>query len=231
MAGGAAVSADASLERVLPTSRTTLKHQEQILLAAIRLSGPDFLTVKSSQVAAQIQIGSETVTECLRFFVSVGLLSGARGRYSSTAAGDSWAEIRVDDHTRGRLLLHGLFQRHWSARSALAALEDGPVQSEALAQHLARGLSRNPRRGMYLIEWLTEALIIHRDRYGRVHAPAGGQLPDSATADLPSRREPVRDEGLILGMSTQELAAMPTAQYVTLLKSFTEMLQVSLNAS
>jgi hypothetical protein len=225
------VTTDSAIERVLPTSRATLKHQERILLSAIRLSGSEGLTVKSSQVAVRAQMGGETVTECLRFFVSVGLLSGARGRYASTAVGDSWAEIREDDHTRGRLLLHGLFQRHWSARAALAALEDGPVQSEALAQHLQHGLSRNPRRGMYLVEWLTEALIIHRDRFGRVHAPIAGQLPDSVTAHLPSMRAPVGDEGLILGMSTRELCEMPTAQYVTLLKSFTEMLQVPLNAS
>ncbi|WNO62403.1 hypothetical protein RPQ02_40235 [Streptomyces sp. AM2-3-1] len=212
-----------SLDRALPTNRANLKHQEQILLAAIRLSGPDRLVVKSSQIAAETKLGSETVTECLRFFATVGLVAGSRGRYAATAAGAAWADIQPEDHTRGRLLLHNLFKEHWSARDALAALADGPVESEAVAQHLRQGLPGNERRGMYLIEWLVEALVIHRDRYGRVHAPATGQLPESVTAPVPSTRVPVREEGLILGMTTQELRCLPTAQYVSLLRMFTDM--------
>ncbi|WP_411075230.1 hypothetical protein [Streptomyces sp. cmx-4-7] len=217
---------DAIPERALPTNRTGMRPQENVLLAAIRLSGPSRLVVKSSQVATEVRLGGETVTECLRFFGTVGLLDGARGRYSASAAGLAWAEVRPEDHTRGRLLLHGLFKDHWSAQAARAALADGPVEGEALAQYLQRGLSSNPRRGMYLIEWLVEALVLHRDRFGRVHAPTDENLPG---ASMPSPRPPT-DGNLILGMNVQRLHSLPTTQLVALLGTYTDMLGIDADA-
>ncbi|MFJ3533959.1 hypothetical protein ACIPQA_00685 [Streptomyces sp. NPDC090109] len=182
--------------------------------------------IKSAQVAAEVHLGTETVTECLRFFGTVGLLDGARGRYSATEAGLAWAEVRSEDHTRGRLLLHGLFKDHWSTRAARAALADGPVEAEALAQHLQQGLSSNPRRGMYLVEWLVEALVLHRDRFGRVHAPVDENIPG---AQMPNPRPPT-DGNLILGMNVQRLHNLPTAKLVALLGTYTDMLGIDADA-
>ncbi|MCK8677543.1 hypothetical protein [Streptomyces lichenis] len=211
-------------ERVLPTNRTAFPHQLTILSAAVRLSGPELLTIRSSQVATEVDLGAETVTECLRFFGTVGLVTGARGRYAATVAGITWAEVHHVDTTRGRLALHGLFRNHWSAKAALTALTDGPVSSEALAQYLGDGLPGAPRRASFLVDWLVEALVIHRDRFGRVHAPANGEMPDSLTLPPLTTREPVRDDNFLLGMSTQDLKHLSHARYVSLLDTFVTML-------
>ncbi|MFB6632176.1 hypothetical protein ACFCWY_19985 [Streptomyces sp. NPDC056362] len=207
-------------ERVLPTNRAGLRPQENALLTAVRLSGPDRLVVESSRVSAETGLGGETTTACLRFFGTVGLLAGARGRYAATAAGLAWADARAEDHSRGRLLLHSLLKDHWSAQAARAALADGPVEAEALAQHLQRGLSSNPHRGMYLIDWLVEALVLHRDRFGQIHAPADENPPGGP---MPSPRAPA-DGTLILGMNVQQLHSLPTGRLVALLGRYTDML-------
>ncbi|MFF9431995.1 hypothetical protein [Streptomyces sp. NPDC014746] len=191
-----------------------------MLLAALRLSSPAQLVVKSSRVATVVRLGGDTVTESLRFFGTVGLLNGSRGKYAATTAGLAWEEVRAEDHARGRLLLHGLFKDHWAAQAARAALTDGPVKAEALAYHLQQGLPRNPLRGKHLIDWLVEALVLHRDRFGQIHAPADENPPGGP---MPSPRAPA-DGTLILGMNVQQLHNLPTGRLVTLLENYTNMI-------
>ncbi|MCW1100101.1 hypothetical protein OJ963_40650 [Streptomyces sp. RS2] len=211
--------------RVLPTGRANLRHQREVFLGAVRLSGPERLVVKSTHVAKQVGLSGDTVTESLRFFDTLGIVTGARGRYAATAEGAALAEVWPVDETRARVMLHHLFDGHWATTAARTALAQGPVETEALAQHLQLGLPGHPRRGLYVVEWLIEGLVIHPDRHGRVYAPGPGQVPPASP--LPPSPVPEHEpaNGYVMGMCNEELRRLPTAQYVSVLRSFKTMLE------
>lgn len=211
--------------RVLPTGRASLRHQRQAFLGAVQLSGPEYLVVKSTQVAKQVALSGDTVTESLRFFDTLGIVTGARGRYAATPAGTALAGVWIEDETRARVMLHHLFKDHWAARATRAALAQGPVEAEALAQHLQLGLTGNPRRGLYLVEWLVQALVVHTDRYGRVHAPRPSDAAPSMALPVQRATEAEPTGGYVMGMCNEELQQLPTPQYVSVLNSFKTMLE------
>ncbi|MFH9663574.1 hypothetical protein ACH4NF_22605 [Streptomyces sp. NPDC017248] len=177
------------------------------------------------QVAKQVELSGDTVTESLRFFDTLGIVTGARGRYAATPAGNALAEVWIEDETRARVMLHHLFQGHWATRATQAALAQGPVEAEALAQHLQLGLSGNTRRGLYLVEWLSQALVVHTDRHGRVHAPRPSDAAPSLSMPVQRATDHEPTGGYVMGMCNEELQQLPTPQYVSLLHSFKTMLE------
>ncbi|MFD5818364.1 hypothetical protein [Streptomyces sp. NPDC127038] len=211
-------------ERILPTGRASLRHQREVFLCAVQLSGPDRLVVKSTQVAKLAGLSGDTVTESLRFFETMGIVSGARGRYAATAEGAALADVWLEDETRARVMLHHLVRGHWAATAARTALAHGPVEAEALSQHLQRGLTGNPRRGLYLVEWLVHALVAYTDRHGRVHALSSETAPPGLSLPLQAAPSPEPASGYVMGMCNEELRLLPTAQYVSVLRSFKTML-------
>ncbi|WP_163010899.1 cupin domain-containing protein [Streptomyces dangxiongensis] len=211
--------------RVLPTGRASLRHQREVFLGAVRLSGPERLVIKSTHVAKEVGLSGDTVTESLRFFDTLGIVTGARGRYAATEEGVALAEVWPADETRARVMLHHLFEGHWATDAARTALAQGPVEAEALAQHLQLGLPGHPRRGLYVVEWLIEGLIIHPDRHGRVYATSPGQVPPASTLPQPRKSEHEPSDGYVMGMCNEELRRLPTSQYVSVLRSFKTMIE------
>ncbi|SFE34387.1 hypothetical protein SAMN05216251_102555 [Actinacidiphila alni] len=212
-------------DRCVPTARAVIPSQVRILTTFAHLSGPDRAVVVSARVAKHIGISGDTVTETLRFFASAGLLQGARGRYAITAAGAEVARLWPQDETRARVLLHRSFRDHWATRLALELLRDGPVDQSILAEQLQQGLPGNPRRGMYLVEWLVIALVVNRDGAMRIHAPTVddhlGNIPAGAVS---AARVTDTGQWRIMGMTNESLKRLPGPRYAAVLDAFCQVL-------
>ncbi|MBX9363644.1 hypothetical protein ACF09Y_26275 [Streptomyces massasporeus] len=130
-----------------------------------------------------------------------------------TEAGWTIAQRWQEDQTYARLLLQGVFRSHWSVPVADAALQAGPLPAEELGRRLLGDLPGKPRRGMYLVEWLALALLVHRDQQGMVWpAPALRAAAGSVVAALPAPvrdAEPERPSGreldALMGMTNRKL--------------------------
>ncbi|MER7804566.1 hypothetical protein ABTX71_29960 [Streptomyces parvulus] len=75
------------------------------------------------------------------------------------------------------------------------------------------------------MEWLIEGLVIHPDRHGRVYASGPGQVPPASPLPAPQVPEHEPANGYVMGMCNEELRRLPTAQYVSVLRSFKTMLE------
>ncbi|MFG2329482.1 hypothetical protein ACGFMM_07640 [Streptomyces sp. NPDC048604] len=198
--------------------------------------------VRRSELAQHTGRSAATVGDCMGFLADVGLVRADRGLYAITDEGREFAELWPRDSARARLLLHPLLARHWSASAAARLLADGPLPQEELAASIRAGLPGVPLRGMYLVEWLVIGLVLVRDEQLRVHlAPAGGHRPTSGRTDGPAAGEaapgPSGDgasqarPGLepdssmaepptgitLLGLTLQEVQALPDARYAAFL--------------
>lgn len=205
-----------------PSDRANHPQQWRIGQTAARLSGPEYRMIASAEVAAEVQVGTDTVTEVLRFLAAVGLFEGARGKYAVTDIG--WTIVRrwQDDQTQARLLLQGQFLKHWSAAAARQALHDGPVEQDVLARRLHQNLPGKPRRGQYLVEWLVMALLVYRDEDMRISpAPALTAATGTRHFVAASRQEP----DALLGLTNQELRALPPSRYCAVIDGLTRLLK------
>lgn len=205
-----------------PSDRANHPQQWRIGQTAARLSGPEYKMIASAQVANEVQVGTDTVTEVLRFLATIGLFEGARGKYAVTDIG--WTIVRrwQDDQTQARLLLQGQFLNHWSAAAARQALCDGPVEQDVLARRLHQNLSGKPRRGQYLVEWLVMALLVYRDEDMRISAaPALTAATTTRYVVASSGQEP----NALLGLTNQELRALPPSRYCAVIDGLTRLLQ------
>lgn len=211
--------------RVPPTGRTGVLNQMRIGLAAIDLSGPEFVVVKSSQVAEVVGLSSDTVTENLRYLSTIPLVVGARGRYRGSEAGRALGLLWSQDQTRARVMLNHLMREHWAAKEALWMLQDGPLPKETLAEHLQEGLPGHPRRGAYLVEWLELALIVHQDpESSLVHAPAPTERVHDIPVSVPDPRQVPEEDDYVMGLSNAALRQLPPTEYIAVLRSFTQMI-------
>lgn len=199
------VRSSTSGERTTPSDRASLRRQWQIALGAALDSGEEQLTISSVDVARKESVTTETATQTLRFCCEVGLFSGGRGKFAVTEAGWTIAQRWQEDQTYARLLLQGVFRPHWSVPVADAALQAGPLPADELGRRLLGDLPGKPRRGMYLVEWLALALLVHRDQQGMVWpAPALKEAASSGGAALPATVREAEPEQL----SGQELDAL-----------------------
>ncbi|MET8978989.1 hypothetical protein ABZX85_25555 [Streptomyces sp. NPDC004539] len=170
-----------------------MRRQWQVVLTAALASGEQRLVITSADVAREVGLTPETATQTLRFGREVGLfISCGRGKFAVTEAGWTIAQRWQEDQTYARLLLQGVFRPHWSVPVADTALQPGPLPADELARRLLGDLPGKPRRGMYLVEWLVLALLVHRDQQGMVWpTPALREQASSGVAALPA---PVREE-------------------------------------
>lgn len=203
--------------RTLPSSRSNPDHQIQILitLAALDTGSP----VSRDVLGARTGVSPETAGEGFAFFADLGLTHPGRGRYRITDAGRAFAEMWPRDRTRARLLLQPLMQQHWSAPAAARLLADGPLPQEELARRLQKGLSGNPVRGRYLVEWLDIALIVIRDERLTISLP-GTQAPP-AGPDTPGL------EATLLGMKREDVMDLPAPRFAAFLDHVVETLRIA----
>ncbi|MBY8844579.1 hypothetical protein [Streptomyces sp. SP2-10] len=207
-----------------------------LVITAARLSGPERRTISSAEVAVVDGSGTETAASTLRFVSSVGLFVGSRGRYAVTEAG--WAITRLfeDDEMHARLQLQALVLTHWSVPAARELLADGPMPLDELGRRLHGDLPGKPRRGVYLVEWLALALLVHRDRQNLVWpAPAlGTGVGSSLSAAAPAapaavhQEEPDEEPNYLMGWTNSGLRQLSPERYCAVLDSMTEVAELTL---
>ncbi|MGW7283132.1 hypothetical protein ACWGIV_33665 [Streptomyces sp. NPDC054844] len=223
------------LERTLPTDRASLQRQLALVFTAARSSGPEQRTIISIDVARAEGVTAETATSTLRFSASLGLFTGARGKFAVSDAGWAVTQLWQEDETHARMQLQALLLQHWSTEEVRRLLAGGPVAADELAPQLQGDLPGKPRRGVYLIEWLALAFLVHRDRQGLVWpAPALGAMMHSATVAVPSRppalaQQQVLDEEphLLMGMTNSELRRLAPERYCAVLDNITEVAELT----
>ncbi|WP_157846278.1 hypothetical protein [Streptomyces anulatus] len=232
--------------RTLPSGRSSPAQQINIILGLAFLTEHTD-DVQRSRLAQHAGNSPATVGDCMSFLSDVGLVRAARGRYAVTDHGRAFAQLWPKDSARARLVLRPLLQAHWSGEAATRLLADGPLPQEQLAKRLRAGLPGVPLRGMYLVEWLVIGLVLVRDEQLRIHlAPPDGVPPAAAPGSGPGKdttqeakaeppvppqpderqqeREPGEDlaEGAagtaLLGLTRQEVQALPDARYAAFLE-------------
>lgn len=223
------------LERMMPTDRASLQRQLALVFAAARNSGPEQRTIISLDVARAEGVSPETATSTLRFSASLGLFTGARGKFAVSDAGWAITELWQEDETHARMQLQALLLRHWSTEEVRRLLADGPVAADELAPQLQGDLPGKPRRGVYLIEWLALAFLVHRDRQGLVWpAPALGAMAHSTAVavasrpqDLAQQQVPEEEPHLLMGMTNSELRRLTPERYCAVLDNLTEVAELT----
>lgn len=216
--------------RPLPTDRVSIHGQIRILCSLAEVGGPQRQAVHNAAVAQHSGRGEDSVSETLSFLAGVGLTSGGRGRYAATPAGHKFASLWQIDSARARILLREVYRNHWSARAATTLLANSPLPQEELARLLQRGLAGQKRRGTYLVDWLVTALIVHRDKRLHLSLPdttgsPRAEEPDEATHGAPQHTEDEPTDGLIMGLTLDQLLAFPVEQYVGVLSGVVQSLQ------
>ncbi|MCC9711650.1 hypothetical protein E4N62_44455 [Streptomyces sp. MNU76] len=223
-------------ERTTPTDRASQPRQWSVYLTAARRSGVQRRTVASADVARIEEVTTETATQTLRFCTHVGLFTGGRGKFVVTDAGWSIAQLWPEEETHARLQLQALFLPHWSAEKTWKALRGGPMPVDELAKYLQHGLPGKPRRGVYLVEWLALALLVHRDRQNLVWpAPALSGVPGSENAECPApapeseqpEPEPELELDTLMGMTNSTLRELPPERYRAVLDSLAQVLELT----
>ncbi|WP_438453354.1 hypothetical protein [Streptomyces asiaticus] len=220
-------------DRTTPSDRAGTPKQLSVVLTAGRESGELKLTVTSADVARKESVTLETATQTLRFATNMRLFTGARGKFAVTDAGWLITQRWQEDETHARLLLQAQLLRTWPAEAASEALQDGPMPVERLAQHLQRGLPGKPRRGVYLVEWLELAFLVHRDRHGLMWpAPALGVVAGSRPAGFSDPAsspapEPEQEAELdaLMGMTNSKLRELPPEGYCAVLGHLAQLLE------
>jgi len=224
-------------QRTSPTDRASLRRQWQLVLAAAFVSGEQQLVISTSDLARQEGVTPETATQTVRFGEEVGLFSRVgRGKFAVTEDGWTIAQRWQEDETYARLLLQGVFRPHWSIPVADAALRDGPLPMEELGRRLLVDLPGKPRRGLYLVEWLALAFLVHRDPQGRVWpTPALSAAASSQVAALPaaapaveSEQAPGQELDALMGMTNRELDKLDESnpeEFRTFLDTLTQLVR------
>ncbi|MGX5397156.1 hypothetical protein ACWLMY_35510 [Streptomyces anulatus] len=121
------------------------------------------------------------------------------------------------DPAQARLMLHHVMRGHWSFSAALAALGDAPVPQETLARRLQGSLPGKSRRGLYLVDWLVMALVVHRGDDQQVH-PA--RLSAAAETQTP---HPAREPRAVMNMTNEQLFLLDDDAYVAVMRSVSAM--------
>ena len=219
-------------ERTTPTDRASLPRQVSLVLAGADRSGKERLTVVGADLARDEGVTTETATQTLRFCSQIGLFTGERGKFVVTEAGWAIAQRWREDEMHARLQLQAPFLAHWSTAKTWEVLRAGPMPVDELARYLQHGLPGKPRRGVYLVEWLALALLVHRDRQGLVWpAPAlrAAASPegagDLAPAVEPEQPEPEPELDTLMGMTNSQLRELSPERYRAVLDNLAQVLE------
>lgn len=225
-------------ERTTPTDRASLQRQWSLFLTAAHKSGIERLTVASVDLAHIEGVTTETATQTLRFCTHVDLFTGARGKFVVTDAGWAIAQRWREEEMHARLQLQAQLLPHWAAERTWEALRGGPMPLDELAKFLQHGLPGKPRRGVYLVEWLALALLVHRDRQNLVwpapalRGAAGSEkmecpAPAPEPEPEPERYEPEPELDTLMGMTNSTLRELPPERYRAVLDNLAQVLELT----
>ncbi|MEU9348014.1 hypothetical protein AB0D74_43145 [Streptomyces sp. NPDC048278] len=207
-----------------------MDRQWSLFLAMADFSGIGRLTVASVELARRASVGGETATQTLRWCSDLGLLTGGRGKFAVTDTGWDIAKRWHEDRDHARMLLQAPFLAHWSVQAIKEPMRHAPVPAETLAKWLQAGLPGSPRRGMYLIEWLSLAFLVHRDQQGLVWpAPALGVVAASEPTAVPADacgQEPEQELNFLMGTTNSTLRGLPCERYCSVLDSLAQVVEL-----
>lgn len=221
-------------ERVLPTDRLQVKQQIKVLCALADLTGEEARPVRNADLARRMGRYAGSVTGTLGYLVGTGLAEGGLGQYRATPAGREFAALWDTDSARARLVLNRLYQGHWAAREAGRILADRPLPQEEAARLLQQGLRGRKRRGIYLVDWLAIALVVHRDERLYVSLPpaddasATDAAQDTGAPGGDAGREDRQEEAagggeaLVMGLTMGQLRELPDEQFAKLLNGLAQ---------
>ncbi|MFJ5233196.1 hypothetical protein ACIQBJ_25295 [Kitasatospora sp. NPDC088391] len=169
------------------------RRQLDLIGVTAELGGPERKAVRVEDIARQLNLSVSTIAGAPGFLTQAGLLAPGRGAWAVTEAGATLAALRRQESIRARLFLHGHWQGTWFQQDAARLLAGGPMEEGDLAGGLGKGSPGVPERGLYLVEWLCYALIVHRDNHGRIALFVGTTPSFSDAGPGPSTRRPGSD--------------------------------------
>ncbi|MFD5086438.1 hypothetical protein ACFWOG_27850 [Kitasatospora sp. NPDC058406] len=171
--------------RIMPTERMGPRRQLTMIEVTADLGGPDRRPVAAADIARRLNLSESTVAGAPGFLAQAGLLEPGRGAWAVTPAGATLADLRRSEPTRARLFLHRHWRGTWFQQAAVRLLAHGPMEEADLAAKLGEGTPGVPERGLYLVEWLGYALIVHRDDDGRIALFVGAAPAFTDTGNAP----------------------------------------------
>ncbi|WP_330296916.1 MULTISPECIES: hypothetical protein [unclassified Streptomyces] len=195
----------------MPTGGMTTLRQLKVVDAVAELGGDDRLAIPVAEIADKVGLSPHNVSSSQGFLRQAGLLETHHGSLSITTAGFRLTRLRTEDSARARLFLHDHWQSTWFTKAAKRLLRQGPRQRITLAEELSQGLPATaPERGLYLVDWLDYALIVHVDEDGMAHLP--GSIPTPPPPAAPA-------SGLFLS-SVEATMALPDDTFVAAMQAY-----------
>ncbi|WP_405848564.1 hypothetical protein OG211_14735 [Streptomyces niveus] len=205
--------------RTTPTSRITPRRQLEISDLVGRLGNETQAEITAEMIHKAIGIAPKSSIEAAAFFVHAGLFRPGHRAWSPTELGKNLSRLRVEDPTRARLLLRDAWQDMWFNRRARQILANGPLPEADLARRLQTGLPGRPERGLYLVEWMSYALLVERTPDNDLMLPAAARPNDvSATAGAG-----VLDP--LLRASVEQISALSEKEFIALMDGYRAILQ------
>lgn len=151
---------------ILPTERMNPTRQLIVVDTIAELGGAARQPVTVRAVSERMRVSEDSIGGSQGFLIQSGLLEAGRGAWAVTETGLQLARLRAaTDSARPRLLLRDHWRTAWFTTRAGKALQHGPLEANELAKRLHRGLRGCSERSVYLVEWLTYALIVHQDEH------------------------------------------------------------------
>ncbi|MER6389758.1 hypothetical protein ABT236_14930 [Streptomyces sp. NPDC001523] len=205
------MSASNEVRNIMPTSGMTTQRQLQVVDVVAQLGGDNRLPISAKVIADKLGLGASNVSNSQGFLRQAGLLETHHGSLSVTAAGLQLARLRSEDSARARLFLRDHWRSAWFTKAAKHLLGQGPKERTTLAKELGQGLAAAaPERGLYLVDWLDYALIVHVAEDGMAHLPDAIPTPPPPAAPA---------SGLFLS-SVEATMALPDDTFVAAMRAY-----------
>ncbi|MFE9296545.1 hypothetical protein [Streptomyces niveus] len=205
---------------MLPTESMTPRRQLEMIEIMAELGGTDRVALSGSVIAVHLGLTRKTISRAAGFLTQAGLFQPARASWALTEVGLSLARLRRTDSARARLLLRDHWKDSWFQQAAVRFLASGPLEEGAFAKRLGAGLPGRPERAVYLVEWMTYALLIERDEQGHVSLSAVQQPSAGSAGFAPPGPGSQSLLDPLLGASVAQISALPDDQFVALMNAY-----------
>ncbi|MFJ4870523.1 hypothetical protein [Streptomyces sp. NPDC088757] len=205
-------------QRVLPSERLTPRRQLLMIDAMAQAGGAGLRAMSAQEIADLIDVSTKSVSRSIPFLVRTGLLQEQDKAFALTELASELARLRASDTARARLLLRGHWQGCWFHTLALKHLASDPLEEKELAERLSAGLPGPQERGLYLVEWMTYALLLDRDGEGRFVLPVEQDTPPKAAESAHAGPFGVLDP--LLGTPTEQISALPDDDFIALMGAY-----------
>ncbi|MEU8719560.1 hypothetical protein [Streptomyces antimycoticus] len=203
--------------RMLPTERMTPRRQLEMIDVMAQLGGADRGSLSGSAIATHMGLTRKTVSRAAGFLTQAGLTQPLQSSWALTEVGLSLARLRGTDSARARLLLRDHWKGIWFQQVAVRFLASGALDEREFANQLSAGIPGRPERAVYLVEWMTYALLIERDEQGQVSLP-GAQRPSDGPPPPGPGPQSLLDP--LFSAPVAQISALPDDQFLALMGAY-----------